>query len=592
MRARNVVPFVAAVFGVAADACSDATTAAKAPLPTLAQVSPFTQQGTVNQLVASKPTVRVTDASGQPVAGLNIIFSFQGLDFQPVVTGADGTASTEWRLARVAGTQVLIARLYSAKLVQLGPFITFQANALPDSLAAIQSYSFPVQLGFPSTAVLIPPVLFATDQYFNGKPGVEVTFEVTGGGSVNPAKVTTDSTGRASVSTWTLGTAIGTDTLIARAPNVPPVYLTVGVTQPFVVSSIVTGYQHTCAISNGDVYCWGQNALGQVKPNDPSRYWMLPQLVPLGVKVTALSSENDHTCAISNENPPQGYCWGDNSSGQLGVVVPGSGPVRVAVADGLASVTAGSSHTCGLTPAGVAYCWGDDSYGQLGTGGIFSCFITGDGVVSTCPGPQPVKTDLRFASLAAGISHTCGLVGAQMYCWGLDDGGQLGSSAARLCTEQDYYYGTYSVPCAVLPQVVSGAPGFAAIAAGYETCALAVDGSVNCFASPMGRVVLPNTTVVKTLSSDGSCGLGGDGQAFCWISGFDAQSASFSRPVPLDSGTAFAAITQAAQHRCGILKSNGAAVCWGNNDAGQLGNGTTGGSVIPLPVVSPRPSNP
>ena len=594
MHTRKAVLFSAAMFALAAEACSDSTTdASKAPLPTLVQVSPFMQQATVGQLVASNPTVRVTDASGQPVPGLKVIFNFQGSDFPPVTTGADGTASTEWKLSTTAGTQVLIARLYSAKLVQLGPFTTFQALAVADTLSAIQVYSFPTQLGFPSTPVAIPPVVVATDEYLNAKPGVEVSFEVTGGGSVSPAKATTDSSGRASVGSWTLGTDFGTDTLIARAPNLPPVYLTTGVTRPFVVSTIATGSQHTCAISNGDVYCWGNNVEGQVRPKDPTRFWILPQLVPLGVKVSSIASGYDHTCAISNENPPQAYCWGDNSSGQLGVLVPGPGPVRVPIADGLASLVAGAAHNCGLTPAGVAYCWGDGTFGELGNGGIYACIVSNDGGVANCPGPLPVKTDLRFASLGAGIADTCGLVAnGQMYCWGLDDGGQLGSTAGNACTEQDYYYGNLPVACALLPQVVSGEPAFSTVAAGVATCALSTDGSVNCFGSPFGRELLSGAPAIATLSTDGTCGLSADGKAFCWISGFDAPTASIGQPTSLDAGTAFTAITRAAQHRCGILKSNGAAVCWGSNESGQLGNGTTSNSLTPMPVALPRPSNP
>jgi alpha-tubulin suppressor-like RCC1 family protein len=94
---------------------------------------------------------------------------------------------------------------------------------------------------------------------------------------------------------------------------------------------------------------------------------------------------------------------------------------------------------------------------------------------------------------------------------------------------------------------------------------------------------------VATLSSDGACAVGAGGDAFCWLASFDVPSASLTQPANLFSGTAFSAITGAQRHRCGILKSNGAAVCWGNNDQGQLGNSTTGGGLVPIPVVLPSP---
>ena len=98
--------------------------------------------------------------------------------------------------------------------------------------------------------------------------------------------------------------------------------------------------------------------------------------------------------------------------------------VSVGITGPAASVATGAGHTCGLTPGGVAYCWGDGSYGQLGTGGIFACFVTIDRSGTNCPGPQPVRGNLHFASITAGVQHSCGLVAdGTLYCWGLNDAG-------------------------------------------------------------------------------------------------------------------------------------------------------------------------
>ena len=582
--------------------CSDSTTeAVKPPVLTITAVSAITQQGTVDQFVASKPTVRVTDATGQPVVGASVAFSMGGLALPTIATGSDGTASMAWRLSQTAGTQTMVAGLRSVAFGTLGATTTFTAVALADTLAAIEATSVAALVGIPSHDVATPPTVVAVDAYMNSKPGVEVTFEVAGGiGAVTPAKVTTDSMGQATVGAWTLGAGFTTDTLIARVPNLPPVYFTARVSPPFVVSSLVSGLQHACAISNGDVYCWGGNARGQVTPTNAVSPWTTPQLLALGPKAVSLSSGYNHTCAISNEVPPQAYCWGDNSSGQLGVASPGPGSVRVPVADGLAVVTTGFDHSCGLTPAGVAYCWGNGGQGQLGNGGVLPCID--DGVPADCPrpGPQPVSGNLRFVSITAGSQHTCGLVAnGQMYCWGLDNAGQLGFSSGSPCTELDglsYPYGSvYSpVACALTPQMVPGAPAFTAVAAGSGyTCASTTDGSVSCFGQYGGTQLVSNAPAFASLTPDGSCGVGPDGSAFCWIPGFDVRQASFSRAQPVVAGTAFSAITPAPNgFRCGILKSNGIAVCWGNNDSGQLGNGAAGGSAVPLPVASPLPPAP
>jgi hypothetical protein len=589
MTARRITLLGTLASVLAAEGCSDSTTAtieaAKPPVPIMTTVSAITQQGTVNQFVASAPTVRVTDASGQPVVGASVVFSLRA-GARTITTGSDGTASVAWQLSRTSGTQILVVAL------ALGPTTTFMAMALPDTLAQIQASSLAALGGIPSHDVAPLPTIVALDEYSNPKPGVEVTFEVAGGiGAVTPAKVTTDSTGRATVGEWTLGGEFMTDTLIARVQNLPPVYFTARVSPPFIVSSLVSGLQHACAISNGDVYCWGGNDRGQVTPTDHRALWTTPQRVALGVKAVSLSSGYNHTCAISNEVPPQAYCWGDNSFGQLGSATP-AGPIRVPVADGLAVVSTGYGHSCGLTPAGVAYCWGDGLRGQLGNGRITACSISNDGVTG-CPGPQPVSGNLRFVSITAGFQHTCGLVAnGQMYCWGLDDGGQLGSSSRSPCTgfTISYPYEPYPVACALTPQVVAGAPAFNTAAAGFNTCALATDGSVTCFGPPSGTQLVSSAHAFTGLASDGSCGLGADGSAFCWIPGFDVRQASFTQPQPVVAGTAFSVITPGPNSfRCGILKSNSTAVCWGDNDSGQLGNGAAKGSAVPLPVASPLP---
>ena len=75
-----------------------------------------------------------------------------------------------------------------------------------------------------------------------------------------------------------------------------------------------------------------------------------------------------HSCGVTTSG--NAYCWGDNSSGQLG---DGTSSGRVSpapVAGGLrfAVVSAGGDHTCGATPSGGVYCWGDNLFGQLGDG--------------------------------------------------------------------------------------------------------------------------------------------------------------------------------------------------------------------------------
>jgi alpha-tubulin suppressor-like RCC1 family protein len=144
---------------------------------------------------------------------------------------------------------------------------------------------------------------------------------------------------------------------------------------------------------------------------------------------TISAGHSSHICALATDG--SAYCWGNNSSGQLG-----SGPsaplfaqaLPVSVVSGLAfaAVSAGGSHTCALDRSGRAYCWGWNRDGQLGIGslqGPESC-----GLYACASAPEVVSGDLEFASISAGTFHTCALgQTGDVYCWGANDDGQLGS---------------------------------------------------------------------------------------------------------------------------------------------------------------------
>jgi hypothetical protein len=582
-------------------ACSDATKtteATKPPTPFIAAVSDLSQQATVDHLVPSQPLVRVTDRAGVPLKGINVVFSDGSAKNTTVVTGADGLASTTWKLARFAGTQTMTAMLYSAAMTPLAAEVTFIATALPDTLAGLNPATISNQGGIPLQSAVVAPIVVTVDEFSNAKPGIEVTFEVTGGGFVTPPRVVTDAGGRATVNLWTLGADVGVDTLIARVANLPPVYFTARVAPPFAAKAIVAGQETTCAISlDSDVYCWGRNSQGQVNPRDGTVFFTTPQRVPLPAKVVSIAGGYSHTCAISNETPPQAYCWGSDSNGQLGgSVTSASEPFKVLVPDGVASVTTGLGHSCGLTPAGVAYCWGQGTYGQLGNGVLSSCTVTDRGVGTNCPGPQPVSGNLRFVSLAAGVSHTCGLTTtAQMYCWGMNNAGQLGAPSGRPCVDYSYdyyyYYTVDSIACAPAPQQVAGTPTYTSVAAGSDTCGLTPSGGVACYGAP-GTLTVTSAMSFTSLTPDANCGIRGDGGAYCWSYAFDATSASFAQPVPIGSGFVFSAITASQSHRCSLRQGSGTVLCWGANEAGQLGNGTQAPGTTPSFVLSPPPPSP
>jgi alpha-tubulin suppressor-like RCC1 family protein len=92
------------------------------------------------------------------------------------------------------------------------------------------------------------------------------------------------------------------------------------------------------------------------------------------------------------------------------------------------------------------------------------------------------------------------------------------------------------------------------------------------------------------LSPDASCAVALGGAAYCWTRAFDAQTASFAQLDSVSQGLRVVSITGAAAHRCAILQSDASLLCWGNNDVGQLGNGSKVSTTTPSPVIAPPPS--
>ena len=254
-------------------------------------------------------------------------------------------------------------------------------------------------------------------------------------------------------------------------------------------------------------------------------------------------------CAVEAANP---YAWGENEYGQLGdgTTINRSTPVAVDVSGALSgktvtAVAAGDRHTVAVTSDGKVFAWGRNDQGQLGDG-------------TTISRRTPMAVDMSGAlsgktvtAVAAGFYHTVALTSdGKVFAWGENDFGQLGD-------------GTYA----------SG------------TTPVAVD---------MSGALLGKRVTAIASGSNHAVAVTSDGKVFAWGYNHDGElgdgTTIFSRssPVAVDMngallGKTVTAIAAGAYHTVAVT-SDGKVFAWGDNEAGQLGNGTTTNRARPVRV--------
>ena len=215
---------VATVSGV--DSVTFNVTATAGPAARVTRADQDSLVATVATAVAVPPAVRVTDAYGNPAAGVTVTFAVSSgggsATGTAAVTDSLGIARIgSWTLGTVAGTYSLTARVAGL------PTVTFTATGTPGPAATLTRADTASLVATVGTAVEGPPIVRVVDAYANPIAGVGVSFAVSsGGGSATGTAAVTDSLGVAQVGTWTLGTVAGINTLAATTSGLPALAIT------------------------------------------------------------------------------------------------------------------------------------------------------------------------------------------------------------------------------------------------------------------------------------------------------------------------------------------------------------------------------
>lgn len=315
--------------------------------------------------------------------------------------------------------------------------------------------------------------------------------------------------------------------------------------------SSAAGWLHVCEVrSNSTLFCKGDNSSGQLGNGtlDATKNWVRVNSGFLrGKSVVAVGTGDYNTCAITAER--QLACWGENSDSQLGDGTTTDRTAPKLINSGylagkrILSMDGQTTHTCAITMGGKLACWGNNYNGQLG-----------DGTKNNRTVPKLINTgflaDKDVVAVSTGWIHACALTSAgQVACWGSNLYGQLGDGKLD--------------EGSATPQLVNS--GF-------------LEGK---------KVVAISTGRAH------SCALTSAGQLACWGENEEGQlgdGTRQTRPLPKLINGGFLAGKQISQisagwiHNC-VITSAAQAACWGNNSAGQLGDGTY--TNRRLPVRSP-----
>ncbi|MFF5211566.1 RCC1 domain-containing protein [Streptosporangium sp. NPDC000396] len=299
------------------------------------------------------------------------------------------------------------------------------------------------------------------------------------------------------------------------------------------VASVAAGSAHNLALlSNGTVEAWGDNTRGQLGDGEIGTDNLTPGTVADLAGVEAVSTGLAHSLALLSDGTVM--AWGDNTVGQLGIGTVGGvepRPVPVPGLTGVRAIVAGDLHSLALLSDGTVRAWGFNNDGELGDGTVN---VSGTPVTVVGPGGAGVLGGVR--RIAAGSFHSLALLSdGTVRAWGENFDGQLGDG---------------TVNDALTPVTVVG-PGGAGVlggvrriaAGGLHSLALLSDGTVRAW-------------------GDNSSGQLGNG---------DKPNDS-DTPVTVVGLNGVFAIAAGGLHSL-ALASNQPVKAWGENGAGQLGDG-------------------
>ncbi len=385
----------------------------------------------------------------------------------------------------------------------------------------------------------------------------------------------------------------------------------------------------TCGLDTaGQAWCWGDNTYGNTgNGNEDALVYDLPQMVVGGHVFTQIDAEWDNVCAVDDVG--DAWCWGRGTENQLGNGLSTDSGTPVAVTGGFTftEMAVGRYFACGLTTVGEVYCWGSNANYQFG-----------DGTINNSTTPTLGANGEIFDNISLDWWGGCGVKSDNTaMCWGYNGGGRVGDGTTTTATVPVSVVGAYNwltfspsngwtcalttagtITCvgnggagrtgtgsfdsSVTHTPISTGETFVAVDAELVgTCGLADSGNVLCWGAAQVAGSYPYTvtpdavgltnTVEVTASGAFTCARDNIGDVRCWGTNSagelgDGTTTHTDVPVQVSGGIAFSRVAPGWYHTCAIGTADSLAYCWGDNGRGRLANGTTGGNSTTPAVTS------
>jgi alpha-tubulin suppressor-like RCC1 family protein len=365
---------------------------------------------------------------------------------------------------------------------------------------------------------------------------------------------------------------------------------------------VAVGRNHTCALTvSNDILCWGDNRFGQLRNSSttcntaagPSNCSAFPQPIECGTgevcKFQSLSAGAERTCAVDTDG--KAWCWGSHGEVRTGELASDgykyrmNGEIQAVDANGnkvlFISIDTDLMDSCAISTTRELYCWG---YNQAS---LDDSDVHNKGTL--------------YNSVSVGKRHSCAQkVGGKLDCWGDNTDGQV--------------TGSFPLPGPVNPELqqIFNRGGHGPAAGATSSCAQDPDDNTICWGSPEtalpwatsstgGFIALWRSYATSLASNSHSClvspgtyfpctrtcatALGGD--LFCgnWRWGATPQQLTNLGDPPSEKYVSWNQVDVGPNHVCAVTSQRDI-WCFGMNDLGQFGTGTTSNGRTEAPAIA------